>query len=188
MFCLTLPIAQIVPFMEQIIPMGEFGARYAHTLKAFFVSSHLIAYVLFAPAWGAVSDYVGRRRPFIIAGLLGNAVFFLAVTIAPSIQLVYLSRFLEGAMGIMAVSLIMTLDLASREGYGRAMGLVAMGMLFGNALGAPIGGMLGDQGNRTTILRRGHATHNRSNNRSTCITGGENGGEAVVPGGRKRPR
>lgn len=144
MVCLTLPVAQLDPFMARLVPQGALG--YERTAKSFFVTAHFLAYVLFAFLWGALSDRIGRRKPFIVLGLAGGAVFYLLFTIITDLPLLYLARFIEGGFSVMAVSLIMTsgLDLAPPGRMGMTMGVVTLAMLLGNALGAPLGGALGN--------------------------------------------
>ncbi len=115
------------------------------TQASLFVSVNLLAYVIFAIVWGALSDKAGTRRPFIIAGLLGNSAMMFLITRVDSLGVLLSMRFIEGAFSIMAFSLIMTsaLDRARTVRIGEGIGIVAMSFALGNAFGSPIGGRLG---------------------------------------------
>ncbi len=144
MVCLTLPVAQLDRFMARLVPSEAAG--YERTAKSFFVTAHFLAYVVFAFLWGALSDRIGRRKPFIVLGLTAGSVFYLAFTLITDLPLLYLARFIEGGFSVMAVSLIMTsgLDIAPSGRMGMTMGVVTLAMLLGNAVGAPLGGVLGN--------------------------------------------
>ena len=143
MLSATLPVAQLDRFMSRLVPPGLIG--FENTAKSFFVTSHFLAHVLFAFLWGAISDRMGRRKPFIVVGLLGNGVTYLTLTLIQSLPLLYAVRFLDGAFSVMGFSLVMTcaLDQSAPGKVGTTMGMVTLGMLLGNALGAPLGGVLG---------------------------------------------
>jgi MFS family permease len=135
--------------VSQVYPIVKHFAvdRFAATPQqaGFFVSSALIAYVIFAPIWGAVSDKLGRRKPLISIGFLLSSIFMFSLSVANSLYQLYLLRFLEGTFTIMALSLLMTkvLDIAEKAEYGKGMGFVGAGIMFGNTFGIFIGGKLG---------------------------------------------
>lgn len=141
MMSLTLPIAQLDHFMARFVPESQ---EYARTAKSFFVTAHFLAYVLLALLWGALSDHLGRRKPFIVAGLAGSAAMYLLLTTIDSLPFLYVARFVDGSFSVMAVSLLMSaaLDAAGTARRGMVMGIVMLGMLLGNATGAPLGGVL----------------------------------------------
>ena len=41
-----------------------------------FTSAEMVAYIIFAPVWGVVSDRRGQRVPLVIMGLGVSAIFF----------------------------------------------------------------------------------------------------------------
>ncbi len=141
-FLLMFSVAMVYPVMRPFV-VDRFDATYAQA--SLFVSANLLAYVIFAVIWGALSDKAGVRRPFIITGLLGNGVMMFLVAQADSLGALLALRFVEGAFSIMAFSLIMTsaLDQARAVRIGEGVGVVAMCFALGNAFGSPIGGRLG---------------------------------------------
>lgn len=135
MFSVTL----IYPVMEDFV-MERFNVE-SVAETSLFVSANLAAYVIFSLIWGSISDRMGRRKVFIIVGFLGNAILMFSLTLAPTMPLLLVLRFIEGSFTVMAFSLLMTsvLDIVKQTHYGRGMGILGMGM----ALGAPFGGKIG---------------------------------------------
>jgi len=139
MFNLTL----IVPSVKELI-MDRFDA--SATEASLFVTVEMVAYIVFGMVWGAFSDRRGERRIFITMGFLGSSVLYYTMSLAPNLPTLLFVRFCQGAMTIMAWSLIMTLvlDMTERREYGASMGIIGTGLALGLGLGAPIGGVLGD--------------------------------------------
>jgi MFS family permease len=116
------------------------------TEGSFFVSLEMIAYIIFAMVWGALSDRKGKRKIFIFIGFAGSAVMYFLMTQATSFSMLLVLRFIQGAITVMAWSLVMTgvLDITPKKNYGKVMGIVGTGMGLGMGLGAPIGGRVAD--------------------------------------------
>ncbi len=112
-----------------------------------FTSAEMVAYVIFAPIWGVLSDRRERRVPFVTMGLGISAVFFVLMPSIGQFWLLISLRFVQGAFTVAAWSLAMTmaLDWAGEENRGRTMGVLGAGMMMGMALGAPMGGVLGER-------------------------------------------
>ncbi len=142
-FMLMFSVTLIYPVLEEFV-MERFKIE-SVAETSLFVSVNLAAYVIFALVWGSVSDRSGRRKVFIVAGFLGNALLMFSLTLAPSMPVLLALRFIEGSFTIMAFALLMTsvLDIVQKTHYGRGMGILGMGMALGNALGAPTGGRIG---------------------------------------------
>lgn len=142
-FLLMFSVTLVYPVLEEFV-MERFDVdSVAET--SLFVSSNLAAHVIFSLIWGSISDRFGKRKIFILAGFLGTSLLMFSLTLASSMKLLLVLRFIEGSFTIMAFSLIMTsvLDMVKKTHYGRGMGVVGMGMALGNALGAPAGGKIG---------------------------------------------
>ncbi|MCX9074176.1 MAG: MFS transporter [Candidatus Methanoperedens sp.] len=142
-FLLMFSVSLIYPVMEEFV-MKRFDIE-SVAETSLFVSVNLMAYVIFSLVWGSISDRMGRRKMFILAGFLGNSVLMFSLTLAPTMPVLLVLRFIEGTFTIMAFALLMTsvLDIVRKTHYGRGMGILGMGMALGNALGAPSGGRLG---------------------------------------------
>jgi MFS family permease len=144
MFVLTLPVAQLDDFVSRLLPNGGADTALANTAKGLFTTAHFAAYIPFAFIWGARSDSIGKRKPFLIVGLVGQGILYALMPLIPNIWLLYAARFVEGAFAIAVVSMLMTmaLDMAPSTRRGMTLGVFTLGMLIGNAAGAPLGGVL----------------------------------------------
>ena len=139
MFNLTF----IVPSVKELI-IDRFDASVSEA--SLFVSVEMLAYILFAMVWGAISDKRGERRIFIAMGFLGSAILYYTMALAPDLTTLLAVRFAQGALTVMSWSLIMTivLDTVDRRDYGASMGIVGTGLALGLGFGAPVGGVLGE--------------------------------------------
>lgn len=144
MFVLILPVAQLDEFVSRLLPDGGADLALENTAKGLFSTAHFAAYIPFAFIWGALSDRRGSRKPFLLMGLLGQGVMYAIIPFVPNIWALYAARFVEGIFAIAVVSMLMTMavDMAPANRRGMTLGIFTMGMLLGNALGAPVGGQL----------------------------------------------
>lgn len=62
------------------------------------IASFSIAQLLSAPLWGRVSDRYGRR-PALLIGLTASAVAYVVFGLAQSVELLFISRLVQGAGG-----------------------------------------------------------------------------------------
>src|SRR4051812_37193671 len=94
---------------------------------------------------GAVNDFYGRKRTFLL-GLLGFGVTSVLCGFAPSMELLVLFRVLQGATGALLVpgSLALLTANFSGEEQGRAFGIWAGASGATTILGPVIGGVLVD--------------------------------------------
>lgn len=135
MFNLTLVVAGLKEFV-----IDELGGSVADA--TLFFSVETLAYIVFAPVWGLVSDRYGRRRPFIVLGFLISALIYAWYSRVTSVAVLLVLRFVQGAFSVMGWSTVMAmmLDHPDRSRRGRYMGLMGASLIFGVALGAPMGG------------------------------------------------
>jgi len=114
--------------------------------STWFLVAEFGAFVAFAVLWGALSDAVGRRTPFVVVGALGGATSYVAVALAPDLGLgfgyVLAVRAVGGAFTIGAFSLAITMLMDLAGGHGRNMGAAGTAIGLGAALGAVVGGGL----------------------------------------------
>lgn len=134
--------------------LNSLGADYTHI--SFILTSNLVAMILGNYAWGRLSDRFGRRKPGLIAGLLGVSAAFAIISQIQTVEAAWITRIIEGifmsAYATLQLAMLgdalarMAVTAPSGEGgrRGRNMGLSrAVGsMTF--AAGAFFGGRLAD--------------------------------------------
>ncbi len=137
MFNLTLVVAGLKEFI-----LEDLGGTVADA--TLFFSVETLAHILFAPLWGLASDRIGRRKPFIVVGFLASAALYAGYTVVESVPVLLALRFVQGACSVAGWSLVMAmvLDQPAGERSGRFMGLMGASLIFGVAMGAPVGGYL----------------------------------------------
>jgi EmrB/QacA subfamily drug resistance transporter len=94
---------------------------------------------------GALSDFYGRRKMFVI-GLVGFGVTSLLCGLAPNLETLILARLVQGAAGALLVpgSLAILTNAFEGEEQGRAFGIWAAASGLAPILGPFIGGLLVD--------------------------------------------
>lgn len=114
-------------------------------IGAVVATDSLLSFLL-APAWGRLSDRIGRR-PVILLGLAGSAVAYTVFGLAASLATLFLARILSGSLGAtVSVSQAALADTTPPEQRSRAMGLIgaAFGLAF--TIGPALGGMASRRG------------------------------------------
>ena len=141
---LMLPVTAVVPVLQELT-----GGRHAHLSdfgKHLFMVTNMLAALLCAPLAGRLSDQLGRRRGIVIAAMVANSAVLLLLARDAPYAAHLLLRFLDGALHITALTLLMAMaaDRAGLQASGRAMGLAGAALTLGVAIGAPIGGLVGE--------------------------------------------
>ena len=136
-----LNLTLIVAGLKELI-MDELGGQEEHV--SLFFSIEMVAYIIFAPLWGLMSDRLGRRRPFIAVGFLMSAAIYASYSQIDNLPLLLGLRFVQGAFSVMGWSILMAmvLDQPDEKRRGRYMGLMGASLILGVSIGAPLGGYL----------------------------------------------
>ena len=107
------------------------------------VASYSAMQFLFAPAWGRLSDRIGRRPVLLIstAGASASYALFALAAIRMDLGLLVASRIFAGVCGAnLSVASAYIADVSTPENRSKRMGLIGMafglGFIFGPALGA----------------------------------------------------
>lgn len=144
-FSVLLAQVLLYPGIDTLVE--ALGATIALDASMWFLAAEFGAFIVFAGVWGAISDAIGKRRPFIVVGAVGGAILYLLMATLP--QLLSLSfaavvglRVLQGATTIGAFSLAMTMLMDLEGGHGRNMGTAGIAIGLGMSVGSPIGGQL----------------------------------------------
>lgn len=151
MFNLTLVVAGL----KELV-VDDLGGTTADA--SLFFSIEMLAYILFAPLWGVLSDRLGKRRPLVAVGFLVSGIFYLAYLQVPSVGWLLTLRFFQGAASVMGWSTLMAmvLDQPDQKRRGRFMGIMGGGLIFGISIGAPIGGYVSrEMGIRAPLMVAG---------------------------------
>jgi len=136
-----LPVTMIVPVLKELVSVRyQVGNFWSHA----FMSTSLVGAILFAPFAGIIIDRSLSRRKIISLALLGNAICFLLMAIAPSFGTLMLARFVEGAMHITALSawLAAGADMSPAGRSGKVMGALGGMLMLGISIGVPLGGVI----------------------------------------------
>jgi MFS family permease len=134
----------LYPGLEDVV--AALGAPAGIAAGMWFLVAEFAGFVLFAGAWGALSDATGRRRRWIVVGAFGGAGAYLLVSQLPVLGVgfagVLAVRFLGGALTIGALSLSITMLMDLTGGHGRNMGAAGIAIGLGAAVGSLVGGQL----------------------------------------------
>jgi DHA1 family tetracycline resistance protein-like MFS transporter len=102
---------------------------------------YALAQLLFLPAWGWVSDRIGRR-PVILLSLFGTVCSFVALAFADSIGMIYFARVLAGffAASIGTAQAVVT-DVTTPAERASGMGIIGAAFGAGLVVGPVLGGL-----------------------------------------------
>ena len=117
--------------------IGEYGG--------WLTAVYALMQFLFAPAWGRLSDRIGRR-PILIGSLVGDAVFYALFGLSThSLAGQFAARILAGIFSSASLSVAQAYAADITPPHLRAMGLGYLGAAFGVGfiLGPAFGGLIG---------------------------------------------
>ena len=142
-----------------IIPNLAYRATELHASAvevALLFTIYSLMQFLFAPAWGRLSDRVGRR-PVLLCGLFGGGAGLLLFGFASHLALLYVARAVSGFMSSAALPTAMAYvaDVTDERGRGPGMGAMGAAMGLGFIFGPGIGGALAHFGHATPFFVAG---------------------------------
>ncbi len=122
------------------------GALGGVALYPWVFSAYMLASTVVMPVFGAVSDRLGRKRPFLAAVGIFSAGSLLAGA-APSMLILIGGRALQGigAGGLIALALIIFGDLFPGPARGRMQGFLSAVWGFASIVGPLLGGVIVDR-------------------------------------------
>ena len=127
-----------------LIPLvALYGKHYeASALSlALLSSTYSIFQFFFAPLWGLLSDRIGRRKVLLLT-ISGNVGGFLLFGFADSLQLLFVSRSINGIFsGNISVAQAYIADVTPEEKRAAGMGLTGAMIGLGFVAGPPLGGI-----------------------------------------------
>jgi multidrug resistance protein len=125
-----------------VLPLFAQRLGASPTQIGLILTIYALAQLLFLPAWGWVSDRIGRR-PVLLVSLAGTVASFTLLAAADSIGLIYAARALAGffAASIGTAQAVVT-DVTARSERARGMGLIGAAFGAGMVVGPVLGGVL----------------------------------------------
>ena len=139
MIVIMLGFGMVMPIMPFYIDrLGAIGRD-----LGWLVAVYSMMQLIFAPVWGSVSDRVGRK-PVLMLGIVGYAVFLILFGLATRLWMLFLARSLAGILSSATYPSMMAFisDSTTPEGRGGGMGKLGAAMGLGVILGPGLGGWL----------------------------------------------
>jgi DHA1 family tetracycline resistance protein-like MFS transporter len=150
-FGLLIPVAPRL-VMSLIHGNEAQAAPYVSGLQSTFFAVSF----MFAPLLGVLSDRVGRR-PVLLIALFGSAIDYLAMSVAPTIGILYITRVINGLSGAsQTVCSAYIADVTPREKRAAAFGMMGAAFGIGFILGPLVGGLLGDDSIHLPLIGHGN--------------------------------
>lgn len=110
---------------------------------------------LCAPILGGLSDKYGRRSVLLIS-LFGFGLDYFLLAWAPSITWLFIGRILSGIMGAsMTTAAAYIADISTEENRAQNFGLMGAAFGLGFIIGPPLGGIIGEYGERMPFIVSG---------------------------------
>jgi MFS family permease len=136
-------VLPILPFLiERLASTSDAATLSRHT--GLLTGTYILAIFLFAPLWGRVSDWRGRRVVMLL-GLTGFAATVALFALVERLPLLYLGRFLDGvfAAAIAPAAYALIGDHApSKEWRARRFAMINLASTVGFFVGPLIGGLV----------------------------------------------
>lgn len=149
-FLTLVPLTLVVAGLNELVIVHVGGTRAdAHAFTAINMATGIIGV--------PIAMVMFRRRPslrlWLVGSLLIDAVAFLGMNAAQSVPTLLAWRALDGIAHLPAVTLLMVAaNRLAGEKRGATLGLVAMSLMMGVAIGSPLGGWLVERGPSAVYL------------------------------------
>lgn len=149
-FLTLVPLTLVVAGLNELVIVKVGGTRAdAHAFTAINMATGIIGV--------PITMVLFRRRPglrlWLVGSLLIDAVAFLGMNTAHSVPTLLAWRALDGIAHLPAVTLLMVAaNRLAGEKRGATLGLVAMSLMMGVAIGSPLGGWLTERGPSAVYL------------------------------------
>jgi MFS transporter, DHA1 family, tetracycline resistance protein len=140
----TLGLGVIIPVLPSLVAsfLGDDLSAASGYLGAFLATYSAMQF-LFALVLGGLSDRFGRR-PVLLGSLLGAALDYLLLAVAPSLGWLFVGRLLSGITGAsFSAAHAYIADVTPPEKRAQSFGLVGAAFGLGFIIGPAVGGLLG---------------------------------------------
>lgn len=136
----------VVPMLVRELNGGELSS--AAATYGWLIALYSLMQFLCGPLMGALSDRFGRR-PILLVSMMGLALDYGLLSIAPSIAVVAVARIVGGIMGAsVATASAYIADITPPERRAQNFGLIGVAFGVGFIVGPLTGGFLGEFGSR----------------------------------------
>jgi len=142
LFTVSLSASAISPLLPDIVAMASATLPTQERHAAFLNGSYLLAMFVASPAFGYLSDRIGRR-PVLLCGITLFTVSLYALSAATSLPELYVSRILSGlgAGGLLPVMLAHVSENTTEERRVRHFACLVSAVLVGGIIGPYLAGL-----------------------------------------------
>ncbi|MFT3762236.1 MAG: TCR/Tet family MFS transporter [Pseudoxanthomonas sp.] len=142
-------VGLIMPVLPALIEeLAPGGIASAARWGGWLIFVYALMQFLCGPLLGGLSDRFGRR-PVLLAAMLGFAVDYVFLALAPSLWLLFVGRAIAGVTGACGTTaMAYVADVSAAEDRSRNFGLIYAGFGLGFIVGPVLGGLLGNIGTR----------------------------------------
>lgn len=139
----------IIPVMPKLISqLKHIPVNEASTYGALLVSVYAITQFVFSPIIGNLSDKYGRR-PVLLSSLLGFAIDYVFMALAPTYSLLFIGRVIAGITGAsFTTGAAYIADVSTPETRAKNFGMIGAAFGLGFIIGPALGGLLAGWGLR----------------------------------------
>jgi DHA1 family tetracycline resistance protein-like MFS transporter len=139
----------IIPVMPKLISqLKHISINDASPYGAWLISAYALTQFVFAPLVGNLSDRYGRR-PVLLCSLLGFAIDYLFLALAPTFGWLFVGRIIAGITGAsFTTAAAYIADVSTAETRAKNFGLIGAAFGIGFVIGPALGGLLASLGLR----------------------------------------
>ncbi|HEY6502656.1 MAG TPA: TCR/Tet family MFS transporter [Chitinophagaceae bacterium] len=143
----------IIPVIPKLLEqMVDGGISEATKYSGWLTFAYAIPQFLFAPVIGNLSDRFGRR-PVLLASLLGFAIDYVFLSLAPNIIWLFAGRIIAGITGAsFTTAAAYIADISTAETRAKNFGMIGAAFGLGFIIGPALGGLLGELGPRVPFI------------------------------------
>ena len=139
-------IIPVIPKLIEELIHGDISE--AAKIGGWLTFAYAITQFVFAPLIGNLSDKYGRR-PIILISLFGFALDYLFLSVAPTIEWLFVGRIIAGITGAsITTASAYIADVSTNENRAKNFGMIGAAFGLGFIIGPVIGGLLGHYGPR----------------------------------------
>ncbi len=139
-------IIPVIPKLIKELINGDISE--AAKFGGWLTFAYAITQFVFAPLIGSLSDKYGRR-PIILISLFGFSLDYLFLSMAPTIEWLFVGRIIAGITGAsITTASAYIADVSTSENRAKNFGLIGAAFGLGFIIGPVIGGLLGQYGSR----------------------------------------